>query len=418
MRPGDRAPGDQPDGGPGPRDARGHAAARARPADQGPQDRGRPRVRGRAQAGLRPRSRRRRAVRPQRRPDARPLQAAHDRGRRRPVRRPPGGRARGLGPRRGRPADRPRHRRGRARPRRRRGSRTRSRPPSGWARASCVVAPAPREGESPTFDERRFSERYSCPYDGTTIDELEPRSFSFNSPHGACPDLHGARDAAGHRPGPDHPGQVPEHQGRRAGALEQDADRDLVADEDHGGDLRVARLADRRPGQGPPRRGDPVPALRAQGREGRRALPPRARREQLRGDVRGRGHQPRAPVQGDRVRVHPDRAREVHGPEAVPHLQGPAAAARGAGRDRRRPEHLRGRDAVGDRRARLGGGRSATGHRARADDRPPGPQGDRGPARASSSTSGSTTSPSTGRASASRAARRSGSGWRPRSGRR
>ncbi len=50
-----------------------------------------------------------------------------------------------------------------------------------------VVAPAPRDGEVPDFEERRFSERYSCPYDGTTIDELEPRSFSFNSPHGACP---------------------------------------------------------------------------------------------------------------------------------------------------------------------------------------------------------------------------------------
>ena len=50
-----------------------------------------------------------------------------------------------------------------------------------------VVAPASREGEAPAFEERRFSERYSCPYDGTTLDELEPRSFSFNSPHGACP---------------------------------------------------------------------------------------------------------------------------------------------------------------------------------------------------------------------------------------
>ncbi|HEY4752008.1 MAG TPA: hypothetical protein VIH37_01910, partial [Candidatus Limnocylindrales bacterium] len=50
-----------------------------------------------------------------------------------------------------------------------------------------VVAPVPRDGEAPDFDERRYSERYSCPYDGTTIDELEPRSFSFNSPHGACP---------------------------------------------------------------------------------------------------------------------------------------------------------------------------------------------------------------------------------------
>ncbi len=50
-----------------------------------------------------------------------------------------------------------------------------------------VIAPAPRQGEEPDFDEHRYSERYSCPYDGTTIDELEPRSFSFNSPHGACP---------------------------------------------------------------------------------------------------------------------------------------------------------------------------------------------------------------------------------------
>ena len=50
-----------------------------------------------------------------------------------------------------------------------------------------VVAPAPRDDEAPSFEERRFSERYSCPYDGTMIDELEPRSFSFNSPHGACP---------------------------------------------------------------------------------------------------------------------------------------------------------------------------------------------------------------------------------------
>ena len=119
----------------------GHAAAGAGPADQGPQDRGRPRLRGRPQAGLRPGARGRRAVRPQRRPDARPLQAPHDRGRRRPVRRPPRGRARGLGARRGRPADRPVDRRGRARIPTLRGSPTRSRPPCGWARASSSSRP-------------------------------------------------------------------------------------------------------------------------------------------------------------------------------------------------------------------------------------------------------------------------------------
>jgi len=54
-----------------------------------------------------------------------------------------------------------------------------------------LIAPVPRDGEAPAFDERRYSERYSCPYDGTTVDELEPRSFSFNSPHGACPSCTG-----------------------------------------------------------------------------------------------------------------------------------------------------------------------------------------------------------------------------------
>ena len=38
-----------------------------------------------------------------------------------------------------------------------------------------------------TFEERRYSERFTCAYDGFTMDELEPRNFSFNSPHGACP---------------------------------------------------------------------------------------------------------------------------------------------------------------------------------------------------------------------------------------
>ena len=36
--------------------------------------------------------------------------------------------------------------------------------------------------------ERRYSERLACPNDHPlSIEELEPRSFSFNSPYGACP---------------------------------------------------------------------------------------------------------------------------------------------------------------------------------------------------------------------------------------
>ena len=52
-----------------------------------------------------------------------------------------------------------------------------------------LIAPAQAaaDDEPPSFEERRYSERFTCPYDGFTMDELEPRSFSFNSPHGACP---------------------------------------------------------------------------------------------------------------------------------------------------------------------------------------------------------------------------------------
>ena len=36
-----------------------------------------------------------------------------------------------------------------------------------------------------------FSSRFACPVSGFTIDEIEPRLFSFNNPFGACPDCDG-----------------------------------------------------------------------------------------------------------------------------------------------------------------------------------------------------------------------------------
>ena len=39
--------------------------------------------------------------------------------------------------------------------------------------------------------ERMFSEHLYCPYDDLSFEELEPRTFSFNSPFGACPDCTG-----------------------------------------------------------------------------------------------------------------------------------------------------------------------------------------------------------------------------------
>ena len=36
-------------------------------------------------------------------------------------------------------------------------------------------------------EELIFSERVACPEHGVSLPELQPRIFSFNSPHGACP---------------------------------------------------------------------------------------------------------------------------------------------------------------------------------------------------------------------------------------
>lgn len=36
-----------------------------------------------------------------------------------------------------------------------------------------------------------FSEHFACPFDGTNLPDIEPRTFSFNNPHGACPECQG-----------------------------------------------------------------------------------------------------------------------------------------------------------------------------------------------------------------------------------
>ena len=53
-----------------------------------------------------------------------------------------------------------------------------------WAGGLVIVAVI--DGE-----ERLYSEKLACPNDGTSIPQLEPRSFSFNSPYGACETCHG-----------------------------------------------------------------------------------------------------------------------------------------------------------------------------------------------------------------------------------
>ncbi len=40
-------------------------------------------------------------------------------------------------------------------------------------------------------EERLFSEHFACPHCGISLGEIAPRTFSFNSPHGACPECTG-----------------------------------------------------------------------------------------------------------------------------------------------------------------------------------------------------------------------------------
>jgi excinuclease ABC subunit A len=49
---------------------------------------------------------------------------------------------------------------------------------------------SPMDDES-ALEEKLFSARYSCPYCDYSLQELEPRMFSFNNPNGACPECDG-----------------------------------------------------------------------------------------------------------------------------------------------------------------------------------------------------------------------------------
>ncbi len=49
-----------------------------------------------------------------------------------------------------------------------------------------VIVSVQSDGNKESQDQV-FSEHFSCPYDNISIGEIEPRTFSFNTPHGACP---------------------------------------------------------------------------------------------------------------------------------------------------------------------------------------------------------------------------------------
>ena len=63
--------------------------------------------------------------------------------------------------------------------------------PSGLQSGDSVNAPGRLSGDSAEPVELLFSEQFACVHCGISLGEVEPRTFSFNSPHGACSDCTG-----------------------------------------------------------------------------------------------------------------------------------------------------------------------------------------------------------------------------------
>lgn len=54
---------------------------------------------------------------------------------------------------------------------------------------SLASDPSVSSGQPPK--DHLYSERFSCAVDNLSLEDIEPRNFSFNTPHGACPDCTG-----------------------------------------------------------------------------------------------------------------------------------------------------------------------------------------------------------------------------------
>ena len=54
-----------------------------------------------------------------------------------------------------------------------------------------LVVASVKTPEEEDYSERLFSTKLACPEHGVSIGEMEPRTFSFNNPYGACPECNG-----------------------------------------------------------------------------------------------------------------------------------------------------------------------------------------------------------------------------------
>ena len=183
-------------------------------------------------------------------------------------------------------------------------------------------------------------------------------SFSFNSPHGACPRCTGLGSQMEIDPElvvPDPSLSLGE-----GAILPWSSGRDELLRADHAGDRRALRDRPRHAVGGPDRGpAGPLP-VRHQRRPDLRLLPqPDGAQALVHDELRGDRPQPRAPLQGDRLRLVAREDRGVHVGAAVPGVQGRAAAAGVAGGQGRRHADPRVHGAERAARARVARGARA-----------------------------------------------------------
>ena len=184
--------------------------------------------------------------------------------------------------------------------------------------------------------ERMFSEHLACLYDDLSFEELEPRSFSFNSPWGACPDCTGL----GTRMEVDPELVVPDPDKTLAEGAIAPWSGGHVSDYF----IRLIEALGQRDGL---HRRHPVGAAAGRGEEGPaarlRRAGPRPVQEPVRPgavvlhELRGRDPVHRAAARRGGERLQPGAVRRVHARGALPGLPRRPAQADLAGGHRRRP---------------------------------------------------------------------------------
>ena len=201
-------------------------------------------------------------------------------------------------------------------------------------------------------EELTFSENFACPEHGVGLPELEPRIFSFNSPHGACPRCTGL--GAQQEIDPDllvpdptlsigEGALVPWSLGNSSfyeSVIQAIADRYEI-------DLEL-------PWQELSEEHQNLFLFGTERRQGLRPVPqPDGPQALVHARLRGDRREPRAPLPRDRLEPAARADRGVHELPALPGLPRRAPQARGARRHRRRRQHPRVHAHVGAARDRV-----------------------------------------------------------------